>query len=135
MSVNIIEMAIILIKITLVLLGIMIPFFCFASIRNRRRGKNALVILQNARTKQEYPIFYWENSIGRNKNCDIVIDDASISREHAVIFRRKDGWFVSDTHSKLGVLVTGQKIKKKTKININDKISQPLRQLRACGFP
>lgn len=123
MSANMIEIAIILIKIALVFLGIIIPFLCFVSMRNRRRGKNALVILQNARTKQEYPIFYWENSIGRNKNCDIVIDDPSISREHAVIFRRKDGWFVSDTHSKFGVLVNGQKIKKKTKININDKIS------------
>ena len=57
MSANIIEVAIILMKIALALLGIIIPFLCFASMRNRRRAKNALVILQNVCTKQEYPIF------------------------------------------------------------------------------
>ena len=123
MSTNIISITMISIKIVLAFLGLIILISCFKSMKNRGRGKNALVILQNAQTKQEYPVFYWENSLGRSKNCDIAIDDAAISRDHAVLFRRKEGWFVSDTHSKSGVFVNGQKVKNKTKINLNDTIS------------
>ncbi len=123
MSTNIISIAMISIKVVLAFLGLIILISCFSSMKNHSRGKNTLVILQNTRTKQEYPVLYWENSIGRSKNCDIVIDDAAISRNHAVLFRRKEGWFVSDTHSKSGVLVNGQKIKNKVKINLDDTIS------------
>lgn len=123
MSMNIISITMISIKIVLAFLGLIILISCFSSMKNHSRGKNTLVILQNTRTKQEYPVLYWENSIGRSKNCDIVIADAAISRNHAVLFRRKEGWFVSDTHSKSGVLVNGQKIKNKVKINLDDTIS------------
>ena len=123
MSTNIISVLIISIKIVLALLSLIILISCFKSMKNRVRGKSALIILQNAQTKQEFPVFYWENSLGRSKNCDIVIDDTAISRDHAVLFRRKEGWFVSDTHSKSGVFVNGQKIKNKVKINLNDTIS------------
>lgn len=123
MSTNIILIATISIKVVLALLGLIILLSCFKSMKNRSRGKSALIILQNAQTKQEFPIFYWENSLGRSKNCDVVIENAAISREHAVLFRRKEGWFVSDTHSKSGVFVNGQKIKNKTKVNLNDTIS------------
>ena len=123
MSTNIISVLIISIKIVLALLCLIILISCFKSMKNRVRGKSTLIILQNAQTKQEFPVFYWENSLGRSKNCDIVIDDTAISRDHAVLFRRKEGWFVSDTHSKSGVFVNGQKIKNKVKINLNDTIS------------
>ena len=123
MSTNIISVLIISIKIVLALLSLILLISCFKSMKNRVRGKSALIILQNAQTKQEFPVFYWENSLGRSKNCDIVIDDTAISRDHAVLFRRKEGWFVSDTHSKSGVFVKGQKIKNKVKINLNDTIS------------
>ena len=111
------------VRIVLCVLGILIVISCFASMRNHRRGRATLVILQNNSTKQEFPVFYWENSIGRGKNCDIVIDDSTMSRNHAVLFRRKDGWFISDTHSKSGVSVNGEKVKNKTKLNLNDTIS------------
>lgn len=123
MSADIASVVTISIRVLLAFFSLIILISCFSATKNRYRGKKALIILQNARTKQEYPIFYWENSIGRSKNCDITIDDTSISRNHAVIFRRKDGWFVSDTNSRSGVLVNGQKISSKTKINIGDTIS------------
>ena len=69
MSTNIISITMISIKIVLAFLGLIILISCFKSMKNRGRGKNALVILQNAQTKQEYPVFYWENSLGRSKNC------------------------------------------------------------------
>lgn len=130
MNTDIISLTIVAIKITLAFLSLTILISCFISIKIHRRRKNALIILQNFETKQEYPIFYWENSIGRNKHCDVIINDLSVSRNHAVLFKRKDGWFIKDTHSKSGVLVNGQKITRKTLVNINDTISFGLISLK-----
>ncbi len=120
---NIISLVLFSIRVFLSFLSVVIITLCFKSMRNHTRRNGALIILQNAYTKKEYPVLFWENSIGRSKNCDIVIPDSTISRDHAVLFRRKNGWFISDTNSKYGVLVNGKKIKDKTKLNINDTIS------------
>ena len=57
MSTNIISVLIISIKIVLALLSLIILISCFKSMKNRVRGKSALIILQNAQTKQEFPVF------------------------------------------------------------------------------
>ena len=57
------------------------------------------------------PVTHWENVIGRDKQCDIVIDLPTISRNHAVLTRYDDGsWTVSDAGSKGGVSVNGEEI-------------------------
>lgn len=57
------------------------------------------------------PITHWENIIGRQKNCDIVIDFPTVSRNHAVLTRYDDGsWTVSDAQSKSGVRVNGKRM-------------------------
>ena len=40
--------------------------------------------------------------IGRGKHCDLVIDSAKVSREHAAIVREGDGWFIEDLGSSNG---------------------------------
>lgn len=40
--------------------------------------------------------------IGRGRHCDLVIDSAKISREHAAIFRDGSGWFIEDLGSSNG---------------------------------
>ena len=123
MNIDVIFFTELSIKIIMIILSLIMLFSCFLSMKNQIRKKNGLIILQNEHTKQEIPVLYWENSIGRSKYCDIIVDDPTASREHAVLFRRKDGWFLLDTNSKTGVFVNGQRIKKKTKLNVNDKIS------------
>ena len=60
---------------------------------------------------EKLPITHWENVIGRNKRCDIVVDLPTVSRNHAVLTRYDDGsWTISDAHSKAGVRVNGQKV-------------------------
>src|SRR5271154_1896852 len=44
-------------------------------------------------------------TIGRSRNCDIVLDDVGISRRHAQIRPGPDGWTVEDLGSTNGVLV------------------------------
>lgn len=47
--------------------------------------------------------------IGRSRSaqCDILLEDDSISREHAVIERREDGYFLMDGDSRNGTQVNG----------------------------
>ena len=55
------------------------------------------------------PVTHWENTIGRGKGCDIVVDLPTISRSHAVLTRYDDGsWTISDAQSKSGVFVNGR---------------------------
>jgi hypothetical protein len=47
-------------------------------------------------------------TIGRSRDCDIVLDDVGISRRHAEIRPGQDGWTVEDLGSTNGVLVNGR---------------------------
>jgi cell division protein FtsW (lipid II flippase) len=52
------------------------------------------------------PLQHWENVVGRNRRCDIVLDLPTVSRNHCVLTRYDDGsWTISDAGSKGGILV------------------------------
>jgi len=56
------------------------------------------------------PVTHWENIIGRAKNCDLMVEYPTVSRNHAVLTRYDDGsWTISDVGSKGGVEVNGEK--------------------------
>jgi pSer/pThr/pTyr-binding forkhead associated (FHA) protein len=40
--------------------------------------------------------------IGRGKHCDLVVDSAKVSREHAAVVREADGWYLQDLASANG---------------------------------
>ena len=50
-------------------------------------------------------------TIGRSRDCDIVLDDVGISRKHAEIRPGPDGWAVADLGSTNGVLVNGEHVR------------------------
>ena len=59
---------------------------------------------------KKLPITHWENVIGRSKRSDIVIDFATVSRNHAVLTRYDDGsWTIRDADSKTGIRVNGKR--------------------------
>ena len=47
-------------------------------------------------------------TIGRSRDCDIVLDDVGISRRHAEVRPAQDGWTVEDLGSTNGVLVNSR---------------------------
>jgi HD-GYP domain-containing protein (c-di-GMP phosphodiesterase class II)/pSer/pThr/pTyr-binding forkhead associated (FHA) protein len=49
-------------------------------------------------------------SIGRLPSCDVVLDDASISRRHAEVLHTDAGWIVRDLGSTNGTLLNGVRI-------------------------
>jgi hypothetical protein len=50
-------------------------------------------------------------TIGRSRDCDVVLDDSGISRHHAEIRPSDSGWTVADLGSTNGVLVNGRNIR------------------------
>lgn len=49
--------------------------------------------------------------VGRSRECDIVVEDAGVSRQHAEIRPDADGWTLRDMGSTNGVRVNGQKLR------------------------
>ena len=49
--------------------------------------------------------------VGRGPNCHWLQNHTSVSREHAVIFREGEGWWVRDLSSRNGTLVRGQRVR------------------------
>ncbi len=51
-------------------------------------------------------------TLGRGSNCDVILDDAAVSRLHARISQDSFGrWIIEDIESQNGVFVEGQRIK------------------------
>jgi ABC-type multidrug transport system ATPase subunit len=61
-------------------------------------------------TWRSFPVTTDEITIGRGENCDIRLDHISVSRLHAVIARRGDKFYITDSHSANGIFVNGRKI-------------------------
>lgn len=51
--------------------------------------------------------------VGRGAHCDLVIDSAKISREHAAFVRAPDGWWVEDLGSSNGTWFHGERISRR----------------------
>lgn len=103
--------------------AIFIIYQCFVGLRKRRRPEQPLVNLINMANRDVIPVLYWENSIGRSKNSDIILTDETVSRNHAVLYRRDEGWIIEDTTSKSGTRVNNKQITEPTCIHIGDCIT------------
>jgi len=53
-------------------------------------------------------------TIGRSRECDIVVDDANVSRRHAELHAQAEGWRVVDLGSTNGIKVNHRKVSKAT---------------------
>ncbi|UGS33647.1 FhaA domain-containing protein [Capillimicrobium parvum] len=49
--------------------------------------------------------------LGRSRECDIVVDDANVSRRHAEVRPSPNGWTVADLGSTNGVRVNGRPVR------------------------
>jgi cell division protein FtsW len=103
-------------RVAVAVLCILTAVRCFTSMRLGKRRKTPIMVLEDMTTHQLFPVFYWENSIGRSRSCDIVLRDQTVSRAHAVLMRRESGWFLVDTNSKSGTYVGGKRIKERTPV-------------------
>ena len=110
-------------QILLPLLGLGIVYCIFESLFGSLSKERILITLFDQTNKNYIPVIYWENSIGKDKHSDIVINSPLASRNHAVLFRRDKGWFVADTNSKEGTFVNGKRVNDKKKVPVGGVIT------------
>src|SRR5437762_2262666 len=71
----------------------------------------ALVIRAGGgRVGESFPITSDRMTVGRRPDCDIFLDDITVSRDHALIVRRGDGIHIDDLGSLNGTYVNRQRI-------------------------
>jgi Protein of unknown function (DUF3662)/FHA domain len=61
-------------------------------------------------------------TIGRSRDCDILLDDAGISRRHAEIRPSRGGWTIADLGSTNGVIVNGESIRGAQPLHPGDRV-------------
>jgi hypothetical protein len=61
-------------------------------------------------------------TLGRSSSCDLVLDDANISREHAELRPRGGSWVLTDLGSTNGSSVNGRRIDAPTVVKPGDEI-------------
>lgn len=117
------DIGVVALRMILPLYAVVIVYQCYAAMRRRRRPEKPLVTLYNADTGEKLPVLFWENSIGRSKANDIVVNDPAVSRNHCVLLRRKEGWFITDTGSKSGTYVNDKPADERTQVLLDDVIT------------
>jgi hypothetical protein len=61
-------------------------------------------------------------TLGRSRDCEIVLDDSSISRRHAEIRPAGDGWTVADLGSTNGVRLNGRTVQSAQALHDGDRV-------------
>jgi hypothetical protein len=61
-------------------------------------------------------------TIGRSRDCEIVLEDTGISRRHADIRPSGEGWTLEDLGSTNGVLVNGQRVTGARQLSAGDRV-------------
>jgi sigma-B regulation protein RsbU (phosphoserine phosphatase) len=90
----------------------------------KTRGTMPEIAIQTAGgTKERYPIDRAHVSIGRSRESDIFLPDQWLSRNHAAIELREDGYYVNDLDSKNGTLLNGEPLQEWRRLRPGDIIT------------
>lgn len=73
-------------------------------------------------TANEYPLEKARVVIGRDKSCDISIDDMLISKRHLLLWIENDEWYIRDLRSKNGTVLNNELIKEPYILDDGDSI-------------
>lgn len=85
-------------------------------------GAAALVVTGGVLKGHRYDLTGDAFVIGREQHCDLLIDDATVSRKHALLQRIEEKWFISDT-SKNGTHVNSRRVTGALALANGDKIA------------
>src|SRR5439155_24594748 len=60
--------------------------------------------------------------LGRNQDCNVVLNVPAVSREHAVIRRINEKYYIEDMKSRNGTFVNSKEVTTRTLLKDNDQI-------------
>lgn len=104
-------------------LGIVLLSKCIMSLLLGHPKEKIYAYITDMHTSERHPLNMWETSIGRSNSCDIIIRYKAISRTHAVLSRRIDGWYIYDLGSKHGIKINGKRVDEKGTLKNGDRIT------------
>lgn len=110
-------------RYALPVLAVIILSTCIISLFRNRPRLHKLAQLVDQNNGSIIDIDRWETSIGKSKSNDIILPMPDISRFHAVIAKKRRDWVITETFSKTGVEVNGEKIDGKRVITDGDIIT------------
>jgi hypothetical protein len=95
-------------------------------------GRIAEPLEERARVRQETALLLFDGkrlligsagaTLGRSRECDVVLDDPNVSRKHAELRPRGGSWVLSDLGSTNGSSVNGRRIDAPTVVRSGDEI-------------
>jgi sigma-B regulation protein RsbU (phosphoserine phosphatase) len=84
-------------------------------------------------TRERYPLVKPRVTVGRSRDSDIFLPDQWLSRHHATIEERADGYWVSDLKSKNGTLLNGEPVRDWCRLRPGDVITLGEHTLTFCA--
>jgi len=72
--------------------------------------------------KVEFPLDGEEHEIGRDEDVAIRVDEPLVSRRHARILKRGEGWVVVDLGSTNFTRVNGQRVRRERELEHGDEL-------------
>ena len=93
------------------------------------------VIVDGPRQGTRFQLKSGENSMGRSATGAVMLEDQSVSRQHAVLARGADGWVIRDVGSKNGTSVNGNKITGPVNIGHGDVVQIGIYGIRLITKP
>ncbi|NOZ72496.1 MAG: FHA domain-containing protein [Chloroflexi bacterium] len=87
----------------------------------------AMLILQMPEGNKRWPLDREIIRIGRSPLCEVMLPERVVSREHAYIERRADGYYLFDKQSKNGTFLNGEPVTNGRRLQDGDEIQIALR--------
>jgi serine phosphatase RsbU (regulator of sigma subunit)/pSer/pThr/pTyr-binding forkhead associated (FHA) protein len=84
-------------------------------------------------TRERYPLAKARVTVGRSRESDIFLPDQWLSRHHAAIEDRGDGYWVADLNSKNGTLLNGEPVREWRRLRPGDVITLGEHTLTFCS--
>ena len=78
--------------------------------------EGAAIVIRSGggRVGESFPLHGERLTIGRRPDADVFLDDVTVSRDHALLVHRADGWHLDDLGSLNGTYVNRERIESKT---------------------